>query len=159
MDDQSCEEIAWAAGLFEGEGSMSVRSNHGVNLYLGMTDEDTVRRFHSVMGAGQVYTKRRARAHYKILYAWHCDRSADVTRILNLFFPWFGERRRERAAEMFERLAKNPGPKAEWTHCPNGHPFVGVHLYVHKKTGKRMCRTCATERRRRWVAKQRAAVS
>ena len=33
------------------------------------------------------------------------------------------------------------------THCPQGHPYAGEHLYVNPNTGKRLCRTCNKERR------------
>lgn len=36
---------------------------------------------------------------------------------------------------------------ADKTHCKNGHSFSGKNLYVHPD-GKRVCRTCARERRR-----------
>jgi hypothetical protein len=32
------------------------------------------------------------------------------------------------------------------THCPKGHAFDEVNTYVHAKSGKRMCKTCANAR-------------
>jgi len=54
-------DTAWAAGLFEGEGSvcwlnMSTTNQRRVpNLGLSTTDEDVIRRFHSIVGVGFVY--------------------------------------------------------------------------------------------------------
>jgi hypothetical protein len=42
------------------------------------------------------------------------------------------------------------------THCPQGHPYSGVNLYVHPR-GRRKCRQCRKEQmrilreRRRWL--------
>lgn len=43
-------EIAWAAGLFEGEGSISAE-----RLQLKMITEESVRRFGAALGVGKVY--------------------------------------------------------------------------------------------------------
>ena len=48
------EEIAWAAGLFEGEGCMTVSGGRPF-MRLNSTDEDTPRRFWEVVAAGKVY--------------------------------------------------------------------------------------------------------
>lgn len=48
------EEIAWAAGLFEGEGCMT-RSGSQKVMRLVSTDEDTVRRFWEIVAVGKVY--------------------------------------------------------------------------------------------------------
>jgi hypothetical protein len=41
------------------------------------------------------------------------------------------------------------------THCPQGHSYSGVNLYVHPRTGRRRCRTCARDRAR--ANRQKAA--
>src|SRR5207245_5183125 len=51
---QSAEDIAWAAGLFEGEGSIT-QSGGRVRLSLKMTDEESVRRFAKIIQRGTVY--------------------------------------------------------------------------------------------------------
>lgn len=42
------------------------------------------------------------------------------------------------------------------THCPQGHPYAGDNLYVHSD-GRRICRECAAEHRRRHKARKKAA--
>jgi hypothetical protein len=55
----SAEEIAWAAGLFEGEGCISYIRPWGrepdIQAALAMTDEDVVRRFDEIVDRGRVY--------------------------------------------------------------------------------------------------------
>ncbi len=48
------QEIAWAAGLFEGEGCITKNGNSPA-LRLNSTDEETVIRFQRIIGAGAVY--------------------------------------------------------------------------------------------------------
>ena len=43
-------EIGWAVGLFEGEGSIEPK-----RLQLKMISEESVRRFHVIVGVGKVY--------------------------------------------------------------------------------------------------------
>jgi hypothetical protein len=53
----SAEEIAWAAGLFEGEGSITRFGRSGkfdLRVSLNMTDEDVVRRFDAIVDRGKV---------------------------------------------------------------------------------------------------------
>ena len=51
-------ELAWAAGLFEGEGSIGIdrrTSRHGsLRLQIGMCDEEVLCRFKDVVGIGNV---------------------------------------------------------------------------------------------------------
>ena len=55
-------DLAWAAGLFEGEGcftfqgSKKARTRGGRlgKAQLSMTDEDVVRKFHTIMGFGSL---------------------------------------------------------------------------------------------------------
>jgi hypothetical protein len=69
----SSHDLAWAAGLFEGEGYVEHRPNGcgrtTRGLGLAMTDLDVVERFQKVVGVGAVrgpYTNRRN----KPLYVW-----------------------------------------------------------------------------------------
>lgn len=98
-------EIAWAAGLFEGEGCFTVSLSQGKyaspRVKLRSTDEDVVRRFHSIMGLGAVreepYFSRKS--GYKTQWEWYA-RSSEVIRAIDLLLPWMGERRTQRAKEV-----------------------------------------------------------
>jgi len=67
------EEIAWAAGLFEGEGCITMTSGHAV-LRLSNTDEWVVRRFAEIVGRGVVYGpyENRSNDHFvrKPFFVW-----------------------------------------------------------------------------------------
>jgi hypothetical protein len=94
-------EIAWAAGLFEGEGCIT--HSHGLVLRLKSTDEDVIARFCEIVGAGDIYgpywnryADGRLRKPY---WVWVCP-TRDVARVLRSFAPWLGVRRYRRAREV-----------------------------------------------------------
>jgi hypothetical protein len=90
------EQIAWAAGLFEGEGCVYMQRGKYAHLILSTTDEDVVRRFHRVMGCGVVYQQDDPRPNHKPVWHWRCWNRDDVENIYRLFAPWLGERRDEK---------------------------------------------------------------
>jgi hypothetical protein len=108
-------------------------------LVLGMTDEDSVRRFHSVVGAGRV--KRREppadKPHWNATWRWECTRWADIEPILSRLLPYLGLRRSAKAKELLAHPATGPKRK---THCKRGHPLTGDNLYIWRE--KRACYTC-----------------
>ena len=102
-------EMAWAAGLFEGEGCIGI-IGHGasvgnrirpwVKLTVQMTDRDVLERFFSIVESGGVSLHHRAnRPRHKDCWSWQAGARSDVERILLAFLPWFGERRAAKARE------------------------------------------------------------
>lgn len=100
------ENLAWAAGLFEGEGSFTfARRGKYVSIVaeLGMTDEDRVRRFHEIVGAGSVTTHSNpAKAHWKTIHVWKTGSFEGVQSVIALLWEWLGPRRRNRAKEILK---------------------------------------------------------
>jgi hypothetical protein len=93
------EEIAWAAGLFEGEGCLTRNRGYPV-ARLNSTDEETPRRFSTIVQVGGVYGAyrqggRRKRSGYGVASGW------DALEVVQILWPWLGERRRDRARELF----------------------------------------------------------
>jgi hypothetical protein len=97
-------DIAWAAGLFEGEGAIVQRGRrHGVYTYLQvkMSDRDTVEHFARIVGCGTVREAgwEQSVRGTKLLFVWQTGAWADVQRIINDFLPYFMLRRRKRAVK------------------------------------------------------------
>ena len=119
------EDIAWAAGLFEGEGCIHRRRGK-LNLSVQMTDRDVVDRFARAVSVGGVAAKPQpgVRAYYKPTWRWNAS-GEEAAWLLTQFMPWLGDRRRARAAEettLFEqRKALAYQPRA-CLHC--GAEFV-----------------------------------
>jgi hypothetical protein len=99
MDVRTFDQIAWAAGLFEGEGSMT-ESGGRLDIRVKMTDEDVVRRFADVMECGKVYGPYkydyRDGSKRKPHWVW-VALSYEAFEVLELLWPWLCTRRRAQA--------------------------------------------------------------
>lgn len=97
-------EIAWAAGLFEGEGCITISTGRGgyqqPRLKLNMIDGEIVDRFHAVVGRGRTCPERPRRPNHQPQTCWYTGKRADVRYVLELLLPWLGERRSKRASEV-----------------------------------------------------------
>jgi len=124
-------ELAWAAGLFEGEGSIyscPMRYNSrtgriGIRLELHMTDEDVVRRFGEIVGIGTVRGPYRSGGddRFRPRWKWRASGAAAVkflteSGILDLL----GERRRGRAEAILAALEEQGPPPAGYQRCKPG---------------------------------------
>lgn len=156
-------DIAWAAGLFEGEGTIgsysSGRNGAGqsitAHLRLGMTDRDVVERFAQVVGFGAIHVRPPGTNGHKAIFAWQAYGFEKAQALTAMFWPWLGERRRAKARETIiatratQAMGKRPC-------CPQGHPYSET-LWLERivRNGRvyfaRRCRTCrqAQERARK----------
>lgn len=146
-------DVAWAAGLFEGEGCLNAyrrpSGKWSIQLRLGMTDRDVVEQFAAIVGCGSVHRLRvsKAHAHWKPMYQWYVQSGTDVVRVIDLLLPRLGTRRSAKALEVRE-VAAQILPYGELrTHCRRGHPYEGDNLIL-EPSGVRRCRTCRTEQGR-----------
>ena len=97
--------IAWAAGIFEGEGSIRKARN---GLKVAMTDLDVLEKFQSIVGVGSIRPYKLQRSHHKQGYDWACWKAADVKHVLNLFLPYFGNRRAYHALNALDTIELAP---------------------------------------------------
>lgn len=101
---------AWAAGLFDGEGSVSLTGDDRLLLQLKMTDEVTVRRFCDAVGFGKVYGPYKNRTGEKDGYprsdfhVW-VARGENANGAWAVIWPWLSDVRRNRMAELTAALA------------------------------------------------------
>lgn len=58
-------------------------------------------------------------------------------------------------AENVLRGESAPAENARKTHCDAGHPFSESNTYI-TPAGRRQCRTCQRERKRRWLRQRQA---
>ena len=99
------EDLAWAAGLFEGEGCFSPRRPSGrksMHLHAAVTstDRDVIERFAQILEFGHInYSARKARPHHTPTYRWFVN-GEEVERLYELLEPWLCGRRRARYAEL-----------------------------------------------------------
>lgn len=134
-------EIAWAAGLFEGEGCFSIwnRKSGWVNpgLQLTSTDRDVIDRFCRVLGIGRVYTIKKPSAAGKTMYHWTAAGPENLRQVYELFSPYLGERRRARAEEIMLLRAKWEASRATDATCEEcGMIYRRAN---HRSTVQRFC--------------------
>ena len=97
-------EIAWVAGIFEGEGTIVASSSRkSLRLQLQMTDEDIVHRFAAIVGVGQINSMKRG--ENKTIYYWTCAQQEAVNAFVKAVWPWLGSRRRRRYLELTQVYA------------------------------------------------------
>ena len=97
------DEAAWAAGIFEGEGTISTSTRKGrthalVELKVAMTDQDVVLRLREIFDCGTTrgpYT----RDENKPYWIWSVSKQADVVHILARLLPYLGRRRKRKALQ------------------------------------------------------------
>lgn len=97
----SPEEIAWAAGFFEGEGTITVSGNRLV-ARVSNTDDEVLKHYADVMAIGTVYGPYGTYPsghRKKPLWVWAAQ-SYDALDAIALMWPWLGTRRRRRAEEL-----------------------------------------------------------
>lgn len=88
--------IAWVAGIFEGEGTFSSPGRGNTfALTVRMTDEDVIRALADRSGYGRVngpYLDPRG-DNRKPIYMWSVSVSEDAYRLFESMKPWLGRRR------------------------------------------------------------------
>lgn len=153
MVSHSKADVAWIAGLFEGEGHIGLRAS-SPRVELVSTDLDVISRFHSVVGLGRLkgpYQRKGGEGKWKPITRWSCG-GRDAVNFLQLIRPWLGERRGQRADEAIEAwTTMRKQTRASDTHCVHGHELTEDNTfatYGGKGRGCRTCRKAATARYR-----------
>ena len=101
--------IAWAAGLFEGEGCISTsidkrNGNTRYGLYLGGKDRDVIQRFCDVMGCGNIHKRESSNSKHADIYMWQVFAKGKVHACLDKLLPYFGDRRAHKALDVLDSL-------------------------------------------------------
>lgn len=139
----SRENIAWAAGLFEGEGTIWFKSGKKPCLRIGMTDGDVIKKFGDIIGCGWVSGPHTRASHpkYKPVWVWQCGGAEKCQAVLAAFWPHLGERRKSKAADAIKFMANMKPKSSDRKACPAGHPYDEENTYIDCR-GQRVCRAC-----------------
>jgi hypothetical protein len=126
------ESVAWAGGLFDGEGCLtwSVGAYADRNpqfkwqMTINMNDEDSIRRFHDVVKVGyvrQFYPPEHRLGGRQSYWRWSVSRRNDIKIVVDLLFPWVNGRRQAKFSE-FVAWYTEVGP-SNWGQVqePRGH--------------------------------------
>jgi len=95
-------EVAWAAGFFEGEGTITQNGGRLV-ARLNNTDSEPVYRFAKIARFGEVYGpyqyEQRDGCRRKPYWVWLAE-EYDALEVLELLWPWLSHRRRGQAMDL-----------------------------------------------------------
>lgn len=105
MDEK--ENIAWASGLYEGEGTCYVlrqgdRNLHHVKLRLKMTNPEPVFQFKEVLGVGNIYGPYPIRGR-KPIWEFHTAAAKDVEIAINKLYPFLSQERKNQIEIAWEK--------------------------------------------------------
>ena len=116
IDTNDDLELAWAAGFYDGEGSLCCTSNNGnidtrVQLSIGQKDyngeiSDTLLRFQNAVGLGTIYVKSRREGHDIHQHQYLVCKKADVKIVINLLWPYLSQAKKDQANIALIRLEK-----------------------------------------------------
>ena len=153
------ENIAWAAGLFEGEGCVGVYGKpigargprKSPAMKITMTDLDVLEKFQRIVGVGKVGGPRRhkGKEHHKAFWSWSCNGTEKIQALLAAFWPFLCSRRQAKAADVIREMAEIPLRASKSRNfCKHGHAYTEATTYLYD--GKRKCATCDIARGTRW---------
>lgn len=103
-------ELAWLAGLLEGEGSFYLRCagkggpRNVPHVRVAMKDLDVIQKVHRVIGFGAVITSRPD-ASGCVMHTWQGEDREYVPELLRKLLPYMGERRSEKIREVLSGAA------------------------------------------------------
>jgi hypothetical protein len=106
-------EIAWAAGLWEGEGCFSMsRTSTGriqAQAIISSVDKDVIEKFHKIVEFGTIKIRQPAegRSEKQVSYVWSVSSISKFSELALMFWPYLGQRRRARAIEIIDLVSKN----------------------------------------------------
>lgn len=109
-------ELAWAAGLFDGEGTIGLRRNgtkanaRRIGMALGMTTPEVVERFAKAVGVGTIYHSQSQSNYPNSLpiTKWVCHSIGDTDTVVSLLWPWLSEPKRVQAQDALDAYSADP---------------------------------------------------
>jgi len=162
------EELAWAAGFFDGEGSIVLLTPSKVRparlaktLRLTITqaaDPFVLHRFDRATGGFGLIYGPIPRGEHKPQWTYNLHRFEHVQAVIAAMWHWLSPTKREQArATLVTWLGQNhhAGPLRR-THCPRGHELTVQNSYVIRGTGCRRCRICHNAYQRAYKQRRRA---
>ncbi len=92
-------ELAWVAGILEGEGSFYVGPG-GRKVTVEMKDLDIIERVQTILGGGRLYHRDNG------MHSLTIARCLDLLVLLPAIMPWLGERRRVQANKLLDECVE-----------------------------------------------------
>lgn len=169
---QPIDTVAWAAGLFDAEGSTSLsshRSHAGYKMIEAAVTQGSsggqpgeLIRLRRVAALGTIYGPYAQEGANQPVFRWRAYARDDARRAIHLLQPWLGDVKRKQALRCLVVIdAQPPLPRGrvEWgshkTRCIHGHEYASARIrpYVSRGVGiqlrdNKQCLTCMREQAR-----------
>lgn len=146
------EELAWAAGFFDGEGTTTASGSNpfSVNLQVPQCHEEALRRFKKAVGGlGKIYGPfapsglgKKPEWRYRL---WGFEQ---VQAVIAMLWSFLGTPKREQATRVLlgyrTKIAMAPSLGRGQNTCKYGHDMLSdnrKNLYIYP-SGARSCRVC-----------------
>jgi hypothetical protein len=165
------DSFAWAAGLFDAEGCVSLcvhRSHLGYKVIDGAVTQggtalpQELSRFRAVVDVGKTYGPYTQKGAREPIYRWRCQTLDGVRCVIHLLLPWLGDVKRKQAfgaLKVMDDQTTLPRGRPEWgshkTHCVHGHEYASARVRAYKSRGvgvprrpNEQCLICAREQAR-----------
>jgi hypothetical protein len=153
MNELTPEQVAWLAGIYEGEGSCAITTGRAIRVEIVMTDQDVIDRIQFVTGLGSVTSLAPRGENYKPAYRWSIG-SIGAVGFLNAILPWLGKRRADRAQNAIDNWNSNKKQSiAADIACINGHFYDQPG---NRRTKYGTCHLCNLAASARYRQKRRA---
>ena len=137
-------EIAWLAGILEGEGSFINACRGSPRVSLSMTDEDVVNMAVAIAGGKYVGT-RRFTNHYKTQFILQiCGHRAAA--LMMTIYPFMGMRRKAKIKEILTQWKQS-------LYRRQIAPSIFCGHIERKHYAKNMCQSCYRNEKRRNLQK------
>ena len=98
-------EIAWVAGLYEGEGTtgtMGVNRAY-VNVRIVIRELEVLERVRQIVGCGGIYRRENdKRPCNSITHVWILSKQAEVDGFIDTVWPWLSSRRKQQFYDVLE---------------------------------------------------------
>ena len=159
MNTPSETDIAWAAGLWEGEGNMGAGRSGAYKglieprLQMPITDLDVLQKFQAIWGTGKIVGPYGSKKYpnAKPFWRWSTHSWDEFIAIAGAMRPWFGERRGARYDFILSRMPEHFRKPNSFKPCDYA-PVASVAGYLkHRRKGERACTVCL-ESYRLWNA-------
>ena len=144
-------EVGWLAGLFEGEGCISMDKLGKARAQLCSTDRDVIEKFARIVRVGCIHPQARKESRElpqrRPIWTWGVYEQGAVRYFIELLLPHLGERRSQRAREALAAIdAYEQSRQRFCVHC--GKPFLASKAALQWYC-ERTCTIKAQEQKRK----------